>query len=48
MSKDVITIDKKSTLDCAVKIMYNNNIKKLPVIDNGKLIGILTMTDVLR
>ena len=40
MVKDVITIDEDTTLYDAVEIMINNNIGALPVVHNGKLIGI--------
>ena len=45
MVKDVITIDEDTTLYDAVEIMINNNIGALPVVHNGKLIGILTEKD---
>jgi CBS domain-containing protein len=48
MSRDVITVDKQKSIEDAVRIMDQKKIKKLPVIDNGKLIGIVTMTDLLR
>ena len=45
MVKDVITIDEDTTLYDAVEIMISNNIGALPVVHDGKLIGILTEKD---
>jgi CBS domain-containing protein len=35
-------------LEEAVKIMFKQNIKKLPIVDEGKLVGLVTLTDVVR
>lgn len=48
MSKNVITIEKKQTVDEAKELMEKKRIKKLPIIDKGKLIGILTSTDMIQ
>ncbi len=45
MVKDVITIDENTPLYDAVEIMINHNIGALPVVHDGKLIGILTEKD---
>ena len=47
MSKNVITIDLNESIDNAALIMSENKIKRLPVIDNNKLVGILTATDII-
>lgn len=47
MSKNVITVDEDKTVEEAVKAMKKNDIKKLPVLRNGKLSGILTTTDII-
>ncbi|MCD6495937.1 MAG: CBS domain-containing protein [Candidatus Aenigmarchaeota archaeon] len=48
MTKNLITVSKDTTVEEAVEIMEKNNIKKLPVAENGRVIGIVTMTDMLR
>ncbi len=48
MTRNVVTLDKGASLKEAARLMDSNRIKKLPVTDNGRLIGILTMTDLLR
>lgn len=47
MSKDVITINVEKDLSDAVQIMVDHKIKRLPVIEDGKLVGILTTTDII-
>lgn len=48
MSKPLIYGDPDMDLVYAAKFMINHNIKRLPIIDKGKLIGIVTFTDILR
>ena len=47
MSKRVISISPDDEVDTAAKLMTQNKIKRLPVIDNGKLIGLVRITDVV-
>lgn len=46
MAKDVLTVDENTSLMRATRIMKENNIRKLPVVSHGKLIGIITDRDV--
>jgi len=48
MTKDVITIGSRERIDQACKIMDKYHIKKLPVVDNGELVGIITTTDIVQ
>ena len=48
MSRDVAAISPKSTVVSAVRIMSSNNISCLIVLDNGRLSGIVTETDILK
>jgi CBS domain-containing protein len=48
MSKPPITISPDADLETAIKVMFKNKIKKLPVVENGKLVGIVTFTDLVR
>jgi len=48
MSSPLITIDSEETVWEAAEIMKKNEIHKLPVQDNDKLIGIVTTTDLVR
>lgn len=46
MSSPLITITPDSTCADAAKKMRRNNIKRLPVVDKGKLIGIVSIDDI--
>ncbi|MBD3155557.1 MAG: CBS domain-containing protein [Candidatus Aenigmarchaeota archaeon] len=47
MTKEVITVDEDIDLGEACQIMVENKIKRLPVLEDGELVGILTTTDVM-
>lgn len=47
MSKQVITINHKDSIDNAALLMSEHKIKKLPILDNKKLVGIVTATDII-
>ncbi len=47
MSKNVISTTPDENLDDAADKMVENKIKRLPVIDSGKLVGIITATDLI-
>ena len=47
MTKDVITISPSDTLEKAVDLMTKYRIKRLPVVDGDKLVGILTVSDII-
>ncbi|MGQ9473507.1 MAG: CBS and ACT domain-containing protein [Candidatus Caldatribacteriaceae bacterium] len=48
MQKVVITISSTTTILEAQKIMKDNKIRRLPVVDEGKLVGIVTYNDLLE
>ncbi len=48
MTPDLITIHPLNTISDAIKIMTKNNIKKLPVVTKGEMVGIITTTDISR
>jgi CBS domain-containing protein len=47
MTKNLIMIDPGSELNQAARLMSKNSIRRLPVVNNGMLVGILTSSDVL-
>jgi len=47
MTKNLIKIDPGSDLNEAARTMAKNKIRRLPVVNNGVLVGILTSTDVM-
>ena len=48
MSKPLITVTPKISAGDAAKLMLERKIKKLPVIENGRLVGLVTLTDLVR
>ena len=48
MTTNIKTIHVLAPIEKAAKIMKENNIKKLPVVLNNEIIGILTETDLSR
>ncbi|MCX6814791.1 MAG: CBS domain-containing protein [Candidatus Aenigmarchaeota archaeon] len=47
MSDYVITIRSTSPVEKAVELMTENRIKKIPVVDDDRLVGIITMSDII-
>ncbi|MEM5799574.1 MAG: CBS domain-containing protein [Candidatus Aenigmatarchaeota archaeon] len=47
MTKNIISTTPDETLDDAAEKMVENKIKRLPVLDGGKLVGIITATDLI-
>ena len=47
-SKPLVTGRSNTTIQEAFETMLKNRIRRLPVIDNGKLIGIVTEKDLMR
>ena len=47
VSPKLISISPKATIIEAAKLMARKNIKRLPVVENGKVIGIITVSDIV-
>jgi CBS domain-containing protein len=48
MSKPLVTSSPDMRAGDAAKIMIEHNIKKMPVVDDGRLVGLVTLTDLVR
>lgn len=48
MSKDLLIIEPKDDLDYAMSIMTSKNIRHLPVVESGKIIGLISIRDVVK
>ena len=48
MSTPIIVIDPYATLEDAIKIMGKCKVRRLPVIENNELIGIITQKDISK
>ncbi|MCW3985623.1 MAG: CBS domain-containing protein [Candidatus Bathyarchaeota archaeon] len=48
MSKPLIVVEPDMDLEEAAKLMFKLKIKKLPVVESGRLVGLVTLTDLAR
>jgi acetoin utilization protein AcuB len=48
MTKDLLTVAPRTTLEQAAKLMLSHKISGLPVTDAGRLVGVITTSDILR
>lgn len=48
MSKIRTFASPDTNIDVAVQRMVNNRIRRLPIMENGKLVGIITVTDLAK
>ncbi len=48
MSAPLITAQPETDIRDAVRLMNERRIKKLPVMDNGQLVGLVSLTDIMR
>lgn len=47
MTRDLITITPDSDLQTAASMLLEHNIRRLPVVDDGKLVGLITVADLV-
>jgi CBS domain-containing protein len=48
MSSDVVTVEPDADVHEAATLMANHKVNRLPVVEDGKLVGILTRGDIVR
>lgn len=48
MSKPVITGEPDLEPEAAVQRMLNNKVRRLPIVEDGRLVGIVTITDLAK
>jgi len=48
MTKPLIAGESEMDIEDATRLMFDNKIKKLPVLEGGKLVGLVTLTDLVR
>ncbi len=48
MTENPITVASDSSIDDCMKVMANKYIRHLPVVDNGKIMGMVSIGDVVR
>jgi predicted transcriptional regulator len=48
MSKPLVTGNPEMEIEEIARVMFQKKIKKLPLMEHGKLVGLVTLTDLLR
>jgi CBS domain-containing protein len=48
MSKILTTADPDTPIEVAIQRMVNHKIRRLPIMERGKLVGIITVTDLAK
>jgi len=48
MSKPLVTGTPHMDIEAAARLMFKKKIKKLPIVENGRLVGLVTLTDLVR
>ena len=48
MSAPLVVGNSQMEIEDAVKLMFEMKVKKLPIVDKGKLVGLVTLTDLAR
>jgi CBS domain-containing protein len=47
-SGEIVTVDPEQELEEALELMSKHQVRRLPVVENGRLIGVLAQADVAR
>ena len=47
MSRKVTQVDPEANLEKCMNVMGNNRVRHLPVVENGKVLGVISSTDLL-
>jgi CBS domain-containing protein len=48
MTRDVLTVTPNDSIEKCMKLMTDQHIRHLPVVDNGKMIGIVSIGDAVK
>ncbi|MCC6164429.1 MAG: CBS domain-containing protein [Acidobacteria bacterium] len=48
MTSHLVTVDSDKTCDDCMALMTDKRIRHLPVVDNGRLVGIISIGDIVR
>ena len=48
MSAPVVTVDSRQSIEACMGIMTDSHLRHLPVVDNGQLLGLLSIGDLVK
>ncbi|CCO07092.1 CBS domain-containing protein [Desulforamulus hydrothermalis] len=48
MTSEVITVSKETDIRTIATLMIEHNIKRIPVVENGKVLGIVSRSDIIK
>ena len=48
MTRDVLTVGEASPLDDVIRIMESRHVRRVPVVEGGRLVGIVSRSDLVR
>jgi len=48
MSAPLVVGNSQMEIEDAIRLMFEMKVKKLPIVDKGKLVGLVTLTDIAR
>jgi CBS domain-containing protein len=48
MSRNLASVDSKTSIEGVMQILHDEGILRVPVIDSGRLVGIISRADVMR
>lgn len=48
MTADLVTVDPQATIEHCMELMTNGRFRHLPVVDDGRLVGVISIGDVVR
>jgi CBS domain-containing protein len=48
MARDVLTVGEASPLDGIIRIMESRHVRRVPVVEGGRLVGIVSRSDLVR
>jgi CBS domain-containing protein len=48
MSSPVVTVDSQQSIDTCMNIMTDRHLRHLPVVENGQLLGLLSIGDLVK
>ena len=48
MSRGILTAEPDDSVDRAVRVMAQDQVRRLPVLDNGRLVGMVSLCDMAR